>query len=231
MAWTNMATKANGVVIDQGDWNQIVNNFSSIGGADGLTHAGPWNCTGSVSVGGIVSFSTVRADQIYFVADKYMGATGGASAGAMQIYCGAHAAAALEVSAGGAGVSWNNSGLIPNINGLLGLGASAWRWSSVWCTAGAFNSSSVAEKEHFTLLDPQDALDAVLGTEFYSFEYGVMPGYWQVGFLAEQAHPLLTDGASVNAQSTASVALAALQAVANQMDVLASRVAQLEAAR
>ena len=52
MAWTNMAAKSNGVVVDQGDWNQMVANFAHLGGADGNTKTGNYSITGTVYVAG-----------------------------------------------------------------------------------------------------------------------------------------------------------------------------------
>lgn len=110
--------------------------------------------------------------------------------------------------------------VVPQADSYFSLGKSGLRWASVWSSNGTIQTSTVAEKEHFTRLDPADALDAVLATDLYTFQY---QGHdrWHAGFLAEEAHPLLCpDGATVSPQTTASLALAAIRALAAKIEAL-----------
>jgi hypothetical protein len=56
MAWTNMASKSNGNVVDSGDWNQMVANFLYLGGTTGDVKTGAYSITGDFyAAGGTVT--------------------------------------------------------------------------------------------------------------------------------------------------------------------------------
>lgn len=121
---------------------------------------------------------------------------------------------------------------------------------AVYAAVGNIQPSKRSLKEQIEALDATAALDAVLATPIYRFRYIRWPsgrppvdrtrqaagepnplvpirtvdeddGPLQVGFMSDEAHPLLLFGTdSVTAQSTASVALAAIQALAARLLIL-----------
>ena len=128
MAWTNMSTKANGVVIDQGDWNQMVANFAALGGADGNTKASGYVIGGAVTInaGGL----TINGSGVNIVTGTFwMGATP-AGSGAVRL-------------TNGNAVAWrnnaNNSDLLlySDTADRLTLGSVG---ASGWSTAGTAGS-------------------------------------------------------------------------------------------
>lgn len=139
-----------------------------------------------------------------------------------------------------------NSGFVgtitPASDGGADCGAVSARWNKVYAVTGTIQTSSIEAKEHLKPLNIDEALQVALQTPLYEFQYtdrtipedertgDVAPRYQrQVGFIAEEAHSmLLVDQAGVNGQSTASVALGAIQALAAQIEILTARLALLE---
>ncbi len=128
-------------------------------------------------------------------------------------------------------------------SGSATCGALGARWGAVYAINGTIQTSSLDVKEHLTELDPELALKVALDTKIHEFQYKTPDGEGgfkdrktakprrdrQVGFIAENVHPLLLvaeDG--VNGQSTASVALAAIQALSAKIEALTARLAELE---
>jgi hypothetical protein len=111
------------------------------------------------------------------------------------------------------------------------LGTASFRWAAVYALNGTIQTSRKAEKDEIGRLDPERALAVVRGTDLYEFTY---TGHDRrhVGFYAEEADELLSpDHESASPQTTASVGLAALKALADRVDALSGQVAQLEAVR
>jgi len=109
-------------------------------------------------------------------------------------------------------------------------GATGQRWSAVWATNGTIQTSSRAAKDVRGRIDPAAALAAVCATPLYAFTYKgddpVLAARPQVGFMAEEADPLLCpDGASASPNTTASVGLAAIQALAAEVAALRAELA------
>lgn len=129
----------------------------------------------------------------------------------------------------------------PATSNFYSVGNSGLKWSEVWAVNGTIQTSSRDVKAHLEDLDPDEALRVVQNTRLYEFEYlkegqtarrrKAARRHRQVGFVAEEAHPLLLvadDG--VNAQTTASIALAAIKALSAQIQALQAQVAELQGA-
>ena len=133
------------------------------------------------------------------------------------------------------------------------------RWSEIWAANGTIQTSKSSEKREIALLDPADALQAILEMDFHTYrmrkpvyetryknvklnqgteaertvregkkvEVGETVHHWRhVGFMAESAHPLLSpDQENVNPQTTASVGLAAIKALARRVELLERKAA------
>jgi hypothetical protein len=220
MAWTNMSTKTNGVVVDQNDWNQLVNNFAFIGGTDGHTHVGTWAVTGGIA-------STGAAAGIDFGSRN--------SANPFGIYTQSNV---LYVNANGT-LRWgigSDGTLLPQQDNAMALGGSSNRFTAVYAVNGTIQTSTRAAKEGETPVAAAAALAAIKATPVVRFKYQRPPpppgvpapsgpdpvGTEQIGFIAEDADPMLTleDGVSVNAQHTASVTILALQALLSRVEAL-----------
>jgi hypothetical protein len=117
-------------------------------------------------------------------------------------------------------------------SGTYDLGQPGLGWRNVYSTGGIVSPSVRSVKEFIEPLDPAVALQAVRATKFYEYQYidphpdALEPslrtrGERHVGFLADEVDPLLlvAEG-SVNPQTTASVALAAIRALAAEVDTL-----------
>lgn len=116
----------------------------------------------------------------------------------------------------------------------LSCGASGQRWTAVWAVNGTIQTSSRDAKDLYGRVDPAAALAAVERTPLYAYAYKgddpVLAGRQHVGFVAEEADPLLCpDGATASPNTTASIGLAAIQALAERCRALEERVRQLEA--
>ena len=61
--------------------------------------------------------------------------------------------------------------LLPGADNAFGCGHPTLRWNVVYAVAPAINTSHVSLKEHFSPLDPAACVDAVLGTDWLSFDY------------------------------------------------------------
>jgi methylglyoxal synthase len=153
----------------------------------------------------------------------------------------------LTVVSGGLSVTGTSgfAGLVqPASDNAYDLGVNAaLRWRTVYAITGTIQSSSADLKEHLSDMSPELALDVVRSTKLYEFQYKQGDGEGgyierktkkhrrdrQVGFVAEDVHPLLLVGeGGVNGQNTASVALAAIQALSAQVEHLTARIAELE---
>lgn len=146
---------------------------------------------------------------------------------------------ALSVG-GGSGFAGTITPAVDNTanNGFTGV-----RWIAVYAVNGTIQTSSREMKEHLTPLDTKLALRVALDTKLHEFQYRSSDDEGnlqsrktakprrerQVGFVADEAHPLLLvaeDG--VNAQNTASVALGAIQELHALVESLTARLENLE---
>ncbi len=59
----------------------------------------------------------------------------------------------------------------PDLHGGPSLGQNTQRWSALWTTAGAINTSTVEYKENIVPLDPETFLAAFRRTTFWKFDY------------------------------------------------------------
>lgn len=129
-------------------------------------------------------------------------------------------------------------GLTPTADNAVDIGTTTSRWRDVYCARGAFNGSSRALKRDITRIEPADALAAVRATEVVTFRYKPTGEHdagadrWHVGYVAEDCPDLLApDHATVTPQTTASVALAAIQALAAEVADLKAQLAAALAGR
>jgi hypothetical protein len=103
-------------------------------------------------------------------------------------------------------------------------GRSANRWTVVYAVNGTIQTSSRAFKQDIADLAPERALRIARATRVKTFTYKGAD-HVQVGFLAEETDPLLTlDGRSASPQTTACLALAALQELGRRVEELEARV-------
>ena len=113
-------------------------------------------------------------------------------------------------AAGGAVVFADATGIYPNATNSIPCGKSGQLWTAVWATNGTIQTSS------------RDAKNVYRFT--YKGEDPSLVDYQHVGFLADEADPLLCpDGASASPNTTASVALAAIQEIARRLDAVEAR--------
>lgn len=124
------------------------------------------------------------------------------------------------------------SGVVPSADNTWTLGGNGARWSAVWAANGTIQTSSRDAKNALGLVDPVAALEAALATPIHRFTYKGnenqpdLRDMVHVGFMADEADPLLCpDAANANAQTTASVALAAIQALAAEVRDLRAQLA------
>lgn len=117
----------------------------------------------------------------------------------------------------------------PFVDGAYTFGTASFRWTTVYATVGAINTSRREYKHEFADVDPAHALEVVLATPILSYEYKALPERRFTGFIANDADPMLSpDQDSVDPGTTASVAIAAIQGLAAQVDFLVKRVNALE---
>lgn len=130
---------------------------------------------------------------------------------------------------GSAKVALNNvPNFYPSVDNTGTVGTGGNRWQTIYAVAGAINTSDVTMKDEFVLIDPVMALEAVCATPIYEFTYN---GHDRrsVSFIGQEAHPLLsTDGVTADPQRTASMGVAAIQALAAQVEFLVKRLDALE---
>lgn len=119
--------------------------------------------------------------------------------------------------------------VIPTADNAIDLGGGN-RWRDVYCARGAFNGSSRTLKRNISPLAAREALDAVLGTEIVRYQYNPMgedddhAERWHVGYIAEDAPDMLSpDHTSVTPQTTAAVAMAALQELDRRLSLVEAR--------
>lgn len=123
------------------------------------------------------------------------------------------------------------SGFVPgadqayNLGDASTLGGQNRRWANV-CATGVLTSSRRAEKCELVRVDPAQALRVVQDLPIYSYQYNdVEAEHGFVGFMVEDADPLiLHDHQHVNPNTTASVALAAIQALSREVAELRAMV-------
>lgn len=117
----------------------------------------------------------------------------------------------------------------PTADNSTNLGHPSFRWGTVYSSVGTINTSKREYKEAFVPVDPNYALDVVRRTPILSYNYKTLPGRRFTGFIADNADSLLSpDQDSVDPGTTASVALAAIQALATQNRALLTRIEALE---
>lgn len=133
----------------------------------------------------------------------------------------------IDMLSGGAGMQYHmiDNAFYPGGDNHAALGGAGQRWTAVYAANGAIQTSGREHKHVLGALDPETALAVVRRTRLYQFTYkGDDPALADVqhaGFLADETDPLLCpDGASAFPNTTASVALAAVQALANRMERL-----------
>jgi hypothetical protein len=107
-------------------------------------------------------------------------------------------------------------GIFPADDNARVCGAFDKRWTTVYATTGTINTSSRAAKRLIRPLEPARALDVARATRIHTFNYRTadpaLRRMRHVGFIAEDTDRLLTlDGRSASPQSTASLAIAAIQ--------------------
>lgn len=142
------------------------------------------------------------------------------------------AAVAINDANGAQMLRVNTSGVFSGLDNNRDLGSAIERWRDVYCARGAFNGSSRSMKRDITPIDPSVALAAVRATEVVAFRYAPTDDAdagadrWHVGYVAEDAPDVLSpDHATVTPQTTASVALAAIQALAAEVADLKAQLA------
>jgi hypothetical protein len=238
MAWTNMGTKANGVVIDQGDWNQMVANFSWLGGADGNTKTGNILASGlfragnatagaggnyqSVDDGGTLRYTsgvlgTVGARD-YSIHDLVNGTTFFTYTNAGTITIAARAGSIFVNTPGGF--------FGPATDGGNNCGNTANRWAAVYAVNGTIQTSRREDKQVGARVTPGTAIQKIRTLPVHRFRYlrpdgEPDPDLEHVGFMADEAPPeLLVAPGMVNAQTTASYALVCIQELAARVEAL-----------
>lgn len=103
------------------------------------------------------------------------------------------------------------------------LGHPSVRWQAVYAVQGSIQTSQRDMKEDIVFLDPNVALDAVLKAPIYTFHYKGTPRR-HVGFMADEVSPLLSaDKETASPQTTASLAIAAIQALERRLKALEAR--------
>mgnify|MGYP001064279007 CR=1 FL=1 len=118
--------------------------------------------------------------------------------------------------------------LTPRADNNVQLGGPTTRWTAVYSVAGTLQTSSAEYKTDLEPIDPEQALAVATATPIYRYRY-VGQEQHHCGFLAEEADPLLVcHGGLVNPQTTASVALAAIQALTAQVAALQAELAALK---
>ena len=107
------------------------------------------------------------------------------------------------------------------------LGAGSIRWIDVSAVAGAIQTSHVSMKDGFAPLDPAACAEAVLGTDWYEFDYRTDgPARHQRGYVLgsddHRTSPLfgLADRQTANASSDLAVVACALQAALRRLAAL-----------
>lgn len=123
----------------------------------------------------------------------------------------------------------------PETDNQASLGLVAQRWTAVYAVNGTIQTSHSSMKNFDRQVLPADALDVARqtarGSGFHRFTYKGNPenelrDYHHIGIKAEGAHNWLSpDGQTVNPQTTASIALAA---VAGEADARDADIARLE---
>lgn len=116
----------------------------------------------------------------------------------------------------------------PNVDNTFDLGTGTRHYRDVYCTRNAFNGSVRDLKRDIAALDPKDALAAILATEIVTFRYrptdedDANAERRQVGFLADGVTDdlLSPDHRTASPSTTAAIALAAIQALADGLDAL-----------
>lgn len=63
----------------------------------------------------------------------------------------------------------------PNGDNVISLGVTGVRWSAVWAVNGTIQTSTQQEKENITPIDPVTALNAVLNSPVFAFDYVQAP--------------------------------------------------------
>lgn len=117
------------------------------------------------------------------------------------------------------------SNLAPATDNTYSLGiASTNRWTNVYAVSGT-GISLRSYKNVVAPLDPERALATVLGTKLWQFTYKTDPEkLLRSGFMADETdHLLALNGEQYDPQSTAAVALAAIQALAAKIAALEAR--------
>lgn len=118
----------------------------------------------------------------------------------------------------------------PKTDNSTSFGDGTHRWTALYAVNGAIQTSSAAAKNLLGRVDPAEALRVVLATGMHRFTYKTgadqddLHDFQHVGFLAEDTDPLLCpDGASASPQTTACVALAAIQELHRRLSALEAR--------
>ncbi len=139
------------------------------------------------------------------------------------------------------GYAATNVGLYPLTDNLVSCGKTNGRWTAVWAVNGTIQTSHSSAKNILDVVSPADALRVARSHSYHLFTYKLGPvlesadldernrlaDYRHVGIKAEEAHEWLSpDGETVNPQTTACIALAA---VAGEADAREAAIAALSA--
>lgn len=130
--------------------------------------------------------------------------------------------------AAASGVIVSSTILRPSTNGTADLGASSFRWGTVYAATGTINTSHSSAKQDMRRVPPGFLLNLARETIPYTYRYklgGEADKYTRVGFKAEDTSELLSiDRAS---HDPASTAVAALGAVVDLEQELRAEIAEL----
>lgn len=108
----------------------------------------------------------------------------------------------------------------PSASNAYDLGIETDRWRTVY-SQNALNTSRREYKQDITPLDTATALDVVLRTPIYTYAYKTKPDRPCVGFIADDADPLLSpDHEFADAATSVGIAFAAIQVLADRMSAL-----------
>lgn len=201
MAWTNVGTKANGVVIAQGDWNEFVGNFQQNGGVDGDTKTGNWKPATTLTYN--------------------LGTNALSWLGVMATSIGAPTAT-FDFGVGSNNFSNSTSQMVsiygnvrPISDNLWSCGTASLRWNNMYTVNAPTVGSSRALKDNIVPLALDEALDVLRRTTFHRYTRRSDPEQHVVaGFIAEDTDRALSlDGKSAEGITLAAYTAAALKLI------------------
>lgn len=119
---------------------------------------------------------------------------------------------------------------VPETDNAVTLGASGRRWSAVWAAQGTIQTSTRESKELLDVIDGAAALELLRGVPVRRFRYrDDTEGMTHVGVVLDELPPeLRTTDDGLNYATIASVAMAGVQGLDDEVAALRARVAALE---